>query len=153
MAKKAEILQRLVRLDSPHLSLSDSNRGGGGMLPPSGSATFLAPYGAFFNPATWHSLPPFPVMPPQSFAWPQPLVPPGWSTNMNPSGRKANTTISAGEDNVTRDHDVYGNETDQSDESDVVHILSEEEANQFREPPVFDHTPQDESSWQPQRQC
>ena len=50
-AKKAAILQRLTRLDAPHLSYSGSNGGGGGLPPPSGLANFQVPQGAFYNPA------------------------------------------------------------------------------------------------------
>ena len=50
-AKKAAILQRMTRLDTPHLSHSGSNRGDGGLPSPSGSANITPPQGVFFNPA------------------------------------------------------------------------------------------------------
>ena len=34
-------------------------------------------------------------------------------------------------------------------DSDEIRLLSKEEANQFREPAVFDPTVKDDSSWQP----
>jgi len=49
-AKKAVILQRLTKLDTPHLSHCGSNRGGGGLPTPSESANITPPQGAFFNP-------------------------------------------------------------------------------------------------------
>ena len=141
-AKKAAILQQLTRLDAPHLSHSGSNRGGSGLPTPSGSANITPapcitlPQGAFFNPAAWYNLLPFSVMPSQPFAWP------------NPPGRplpNTNAATTAGDNK--EDGEESNNESTTGD--DEVRLLTEEEADQFREPPVFDPTVEDKTSWQP----
>ena len=47
------------------------------------------------------------------------------------------------------DDNEDGENSKQSDDPVEIHLLSEEEANQFREPAVFDPTVKDDSSWQP----
>jgi len=81
-------------------------------------------------------------MPPQPFTWPFPAPPQGWPNTPQPLP-DTSALSSAVNDNED------GEESDQSAESDVIHLLSEEEANQFREPAVFDPTVRDDSSWQP----
>ena len=100
-----------------------------------------------FNPAVWYNLPPFPVVAaPQPYAWPFTAPPQGWPNVSGPPLRETSTsTTNAGDvgDNGDRE------ESNQSADSDVIRFLGEEEANQFREPELFDPTVREESSWQP----
>ena len=159
-AKKAAILQRLARLDVPHLAHSGPNGGGGGALSssglttnPSGMVSFPSPQGAIFNPAAWYPLPPFPVMPPQSFAWPLPAAPQApqtlpTNTNTTAATLAENNPTGNVRENTDVEQHEDGDESDQSGESDVVHLLGEQEADQFREP-EFDPKVKDQALWQP----
>ena len=96
------------------------------MPSPSGSATFPAHYGAFFNPVAWYTLLPFPVMPPQPFTptWPMSAPPPGRPTNTSSSEPKTSTRSPTEKD--TENQDGY-----KGDHSKDSEMFGEEEANQF----------------------
>ena len=140
--KKEAILERLARLDAPTFPQSGSNRGGGSLLPPSGPANITLPQGAFFNPAALYNFSLFPVVPPQPFAWPFPVPPQGWPNSSGNPVPETNATTTC-DVNDTKDGEVsdYG-----SAGSDVIRLLTDEEANQFRKSAVFDLTVRNEAS-------
>ena len=162
LMKRAVMLQRLAKLHATYLAHSSSNGGGGGIPSSSGLSTtasrmfsFSAPepfQGASFNPAAWYPFLPFPVTSPQSFVWPHPAVPQVLLTSntatllVKTTRTERNPTIDSreNEDIVEQHGDRY--ESDQSGESDVVHLLGEQEADQFREP-EFDLRLKDETAW------
>lgn len=151
-AKKAAMLQRLARLDASRLAPSGSNGGGDGVPPSSGSITtpsaafpFPAPHGAFANPAAWYTPPPFHVMPPQAFAWPFSTTP---QAPQAPPTTEVSPTRDGADNTVVIDQQEDGNESDRLTESDVVDLLGEQEATQFREL-EFDPKVKDDTAWQP----
>jgi len=132
----------------PHLSNSGSNRGGGGLQPPSGSANITPPQGAFFNPAAWYNLLPFPVAS-STICVALPAPPQRWPNfpgHPSPEVTTAGDTITtAGDVDDNEDGEESGNE---SAGSDAISLLTDKEAIQFRELSVFDPTVKDETSWQ-----
>ena len=103
------------------------------------------PQRAFYNLAAWYNFLPFPVMLSQPLAWPFPTPLQGWPGVPIPTLPATNPPIFAsdGEDNEDAE------DSDHSGDSDEIHLLSEEEANQFRDSALFDPTVKDDSSWQP----
>ena len=79
---------------------------------------------------------------PLPLAWPFPTPPQGWP---GPTLPTTNTPIFASGDDDNEDAEG----SDRLGDSDEIRLLSEEEANQFREPVVVDPTVKDDSSWQP----
>lgn len=148
------MLQQLARLDASCLTCSGSNGGGDDVPPSSGSTTtlsgaflFPAPHGAFANPAAQYALLPFPVMLPQAFAWPFPNSP--RSTRTTGAFLVEISPMRDGSDNtvIINQHED-GNESNWLTESNMVHLLDEQKANQFREP-EFDPKAKDDIAWQP----
>ena len=130
-AKKVAILHQLARLDVLLLSHSGSNKGGSGLLPPSRPAHIIPFQRVLFNPGAWCNFLPFTVVP---FVWPFSAPPQGWPNSSGNLGLETTVKTSAGDVNNNKDSEENDYE---SAGSDVIHLLTEEEANQFREPLVF----------------
>ena len=158
-SKRAAILQRLGQLDNlgvvSHLTPSGTN--GGGDLPtssgsvPTFSGTFQAPYGAFPHPATWYPFSPFPPMPQLLFTWPSLPQQSSNPQTTQASARNNEVTVErpSGQhvaDSADQDDMVEEGQSDSDQESDVVSLLDDIEAEQFRE---FDPEVKDPKSWQP----
>ena len=96
-------------------------------------------------------------MSPQAFVWPRPAAPqmlPTRTTATLPvktTRTDCNPTIDCRENADIEQHGD-GYESDQSEESDVVHLLGKQEAEQFREP-EFDPRLRDERHGNLQNRC
>ena len=154
-SKRAAILQRLGQLGDSRAASHLTPRGTTeGVEPPTScrsgltpSGTFQAPYGAFPHPAAWFPFPPFPPMFQPTFAWPNqqqlPVpVPQELTGNREPVPIRPQVQRTAQGD--TDESDQEQPELEQ--EPEVVSLLDEDEAEQFRE---FEPEVSDPQSWKP----